>query len=92
MNDHKLDTPIIFVDMTVGNESARIAKVRHQGFTETVRVLNGVLKKMNAEVKLEIENLNAPPTFEIPDFPDIAEMPDITESTKQREQVSANDS
>lgn len=66
----KHEIPQIFVDMTVGNESSRISKVRHQGFTETVHVLNGVLKKMNADVKLEIERLNAPTTFEIPDFPE----------------------
>jgi type III secretory pathway lipoprotein EscJ len=47
----------IYVDMTVGDESARITKVKHQSMEETVRILNGVLRKMNAEVKLEIVEL-----------------------------------
>lgn len=55
----KPQTPIptimpIRIDMTVGDESARIVKIKHQGVEETVRVLNKVLKKMNADVKITI--------------------------------------
>lgn len=39
---------------TVGTDDARIVKVKHQGFEETVKVLNSVLKKMNADVELRI--------------------------------------
>ena len=68
--EQKLQIPPIYVDMTIGDESARISKVKHQGVFETVRVLNSVLKKMNADIQLDIENLDAPIMFEIPDYPD----------------------
>ena len=91
--EQKPDIPIVFVDMTVGNESSRITKVKHQGFMETVRVLNGVLRKMNAEVKLEIEPVYSPLTFEIPDFPDLPDASDMPMTEASREKVgAANDS
>jgi len=51
-----MDSLPIRIDMTVGDESARLAKVKHQGVEETVRVLNRVLWKMHAGVQLEIVN------------------------------------
>jgi hypothetical protein len=47
------DMPIR-IDMTIGDPSARIVKVKHQGVEETVRVLNNVLRKMNSDMKLEL--------------------------------------
>lgn len=72
MEQQKTQLPPIYVDMTIGDESARLTKVKHQGFEETVRAINGVLKKMNAPVKLDIADVEAPLTFEIPDFPDMS--------------------
>lgn len=50
--DDKLNP--IRIDMTIGDESSRIVKVKHQSFEETVRVLNRVLEKMNAPGELEL--------------------------------------
>lgn len=62
--DQKTQQPVsppiqISIDMTVGDDSSatRLAKVKHQGFEETVRVLNRVLRKMNAGVVLKIEKV-----------------------------------
>jgi len=85
----KPDIPLVFVDMTVGNESSRITKVKHQGFMETVRVLNSVLRKMNAEVTLEVEPVYHPLTFEIPDFPDLPDASEMPMTEAPREKVGA---
>jgi hypothetical protein len=53
------DMPIR-IDMTIGDPSARIVKVKHQGVEETVRVLNNVLKKMNSDMKLELTRHGQP--------------------------------
>lgn len=49
----------ISIDMTVGDDSSatRLAKVKHQGLEETVRVLNRVLQKMNAGSILKLEKI-----------------------------------
>lgn len=52
----------IRIDMTIGDESARLVKVKHQGVEETVRVMNRVLRKINANVQIEIVRSVAPPT------------------------------
>jgi hypothetical protein len=58
------DMPIR-IDMTIGDPSSRIVKVKHQGVEETVRILNNVLRKMNSDMKLELTKNGQP--VEIPE-------------------------
>jgi hypothetical protein len=87
MMEQRTQEPPIYVDMTIGDESARISKVKHQGVFETVRVMNSVLRKMNADIKLDIESVDAPLMFEIPDFPDV---PEPTNGGSIREMVTVS--
>lgn len=64
----------ISIDMTVGDDSSktRLAKVKHQGIEETVRVLNRVLRKMNAGMKINLERVEQDHLADVssPDPPD----------------------
>lgn len=61
-NPIQINAPIS-IDMTIGDDSSssRLAKVKHQGVEETVKVMNRVLRKMSAGVKLEIVKSDASP-------------------------------
>lgn len=53
------DVPIR-IDMTIGDNAARIVKVKHQSVEETVRIMNKVLRKMNSEMKIELMKNGSP--------------------------------
>lgn len=61
-NPIQINAPIS-IDMTIGDDSSssRLAKVKHQGVEETVKVMNRVLRKMSAGVKLEIVKSDTSP-------------------------------
>ena len=81
----------ISIDMTVGDDSSatRLAKVKHQGLEETVRVLNRVLRKMNAGMKIKLEKVEQHPLLSDVSSPDPPDEPgDIDYSAISEEPVA----